>query len=274
MNAAATFVAKTAYASRQVQNVEFTSALPVGNERSLIAFGSYVSLPSELASRMNLDFVNIRTSQVKASPYEVASLDPIAMDLAPGTDRPASLVDVATSFSDNANAFIASPVDEAAAYLEGARLGVAAQMSKLNLKYLPALLGENQSRVFSPNALASVVVAQQTMSEGSVWTVIATRNASAIAAQTEVLTDRNVWNKLNGAIQSFSETGQVLDQEFSKDERLFQTQPLSIANTRLVVAGWLANNAEIYVGALLLAALVLGLGTFMVLVTGRRGHHG
>jgi hypothetical protein len=278
MNAAATFVAKMAYASRQIQPVEFTSILPVGEDANLIAFGSYTNLPSELTGRMNLDFVNIETAEAKASPFEVASLDVIPMDtqLAASDSPPGttSIVSKATSFSDYANTFLSAPVSETNALLMQAKAGVADEMSKLNLKYLPALLGEQRREVYSPTAQASVVVAQQTTATGNVWTVVASKSASAIVAQTEVLTDRNVWNKLGGAVQSFSETGQVLDQKFSKDEHLFQTQPLSIGNARLVAAGWLANNAEIYVGALLSAAVLLGLGTFMVLVTGRRRHHG
>ena len=45
---------------------------------------------------------------------------------------------------------------------------------------------------------------------------------------------------------------------------------MTISNSRLVAAGWLANNAEIYVSALLGSAILLGIGTFLVLVTGRR----
>lgn len=279
LNAAATFVAKMAYASRQIQPVAFTSILPVDDDANLIAFGSYINLPSELTGRMNLDFVNIRTaSSAKASPFEVASLDAISIDpeaMLPETAQDGtSIVDKANGFSDSANAFLSAPVAETGALLERTKAGVADRMSKLNLKYLPALLGEQVSRAYSPPAEATVVVAQQTTEKGNVWTVVAAKSSDAISAETEMLTDRNVWNTLGGSVQSFSETGQVLEQKFSKDEQLFQTQPLTIGNARLVAAGWLANNAEIYVGALLSTAVLLGLGTFMVLITGRRRHHG
>ncbi|MBX9454645.1 MAG: cellulose biosynthesis cyclic di-GMP-binding regulatory protein BcsB [Rhizobium sp.] len=275
MNAAATFVAKMAYAARQIQKVEFTSILPVGEDASLIAFGSYNNLPSELTGRMNLDFVNLETA-AKASPFEVASLNvmPIDTQLDAGPRDVATIMEGAANLSDYTSAFLSEPFEETGALLNRAKTGIAGQLSRLNLKYLPALLGDERREIYSPDAQAAVVMAQQSTSTGNVWTVIAARNANAIATQTEVLTDRNVWNRLGGSVQSFSETGQVIDQRFSKDEHLFQTQPLTFSNARLVAAGWLANNAEIYVGALLSAAILLGLGTFMVLVTGRRHDHG
>lgn len=88
----------------------------------------------------------------------------------------------------------------------------------------------------------------------------------------DVLTGPNVWNKLGGSAQSFSDTGVVLEQQVASNQRLFQTQPMTVSNARLVTAGWLANNATTYVAALLAAAVMLGIGTFMMLYTGRRNH--
>jgi hypothetical protein len=117
-----------------------------------------------------------------------------------------------------------------------------------------------------------MVVAQASSNNGGVWTVFAARNADAIQAQADVLTDYSVWNKLGGAVQSLTDTGEVIDRRESANQYLFETQPLTFANARLVAAGWLANNAEIYIGALLGTAIMLGIGTFMVLRTGRRRH--
>ena len=89
---------------------------------------------------------------------------------------------------------------------------------------------------------------------------------------TDVLTDLNVWNTLGGSVQSFSDTGIQLDQQESANQRLYQTQPLSLSNMRLVTASWLANNATVYIIALLTAAILLGLGTYLVLTGGRRNH--
>jgi hypothetical protein len=277
VNAAATFIAKMAYSSGRIKKVEFTSTLPELEGVNLVAFGSYDTLPSELMNRMKLDFINIRTATAKASPMEVASLDKTTLPdmdgtLVPATDADSALLATTADFSDHANAFIRSPVRQSAALLEGARHLVSAEMGKMNLKYLPTLLDGERNDVFSPSSDATLVVAQESSEHGGVWTVVAARKSETLVAQTDVLTGQNVWNKLGGAVQSFTDTGAIIDQKFSAREFLFQTQPMTVANSRLIAAGWLANNAEVYIGALLIAAILLGIGTFLVLVTGRRGH--
>ncbi|MDB5524012.1 MAG: bacterial cellulose synthase subunit [Rhizobium sp.] len=275
MNAAATFIAKMAYSSGRIKRVEFTSMLPELDTTNLIAFGSFDTLPSELMTRMKLDFINIRSASVKASPLEVASLDNRALPTLTTqttSDAPdlASLWSRTANVSDYANAFMQAPVAQSTAALNAVKHMAAAEMQKLNLKYLPSLLDERREETFSPSADATLVVAQESSDTGGVWTVIASRKAETIETQTDILTDYNVWNKLGGAVQSLSDTGEILDQKVSAREYLFQTQPMTISNSRLVAAGWLANNAEIYVSALLGAAILLGIGTFLVLVTGRR----
>ena len=72
-----------------------------------------------------------------------------------------------------------------------------------------------------------------------------------------------------GSAPAFSQTGSVLDRQEAKNQTLFQTQPMSLSNLRLVLASWLANNASIYIVALLASAILLGIGTYMALLTGR-----
>jgi hypothetical protein len=277
VDAAATFVAKMAFSSGRVKKVQYTSTLPDLNTSNLIAFGSYDTLPSELTTRLNLDFINIKSVEAKASPLEVASLDNLAIPaLAPASsaDAPAlsSVLNKTFGLSDYASEFLNAPLDQTASALHSVKLMASEEMNRLNLKFLPSLLGDERTETFSPSADATLVVAQESTADGRVWTVVAARKSEAIAAQTDILTDYNVWNKLGGAIQSFSDTGAVIDQKFSSNEYLFQTQPMSMSNARLVTAGWLANNSEIYISALLAAAMLLGIGTFLVLVTGRRDH--
>lgn len=274
MNAAATFIAKMAFSSDQVKKIEFTSALPDLDTSNVIAFGSYDTLPSELTARMKLDFVNIRaTAQAKQAPFEVASLDGVAIPLETpdGVEAPQALPQLA-SLTSLAEGFVSDPAKQSGQLLDSAKTKAVSEMQKLNLKYLPALLDEGRDDTFSPSSAASLVVAQKSSQNGGVWTVVAARSADTIQSQTDVLTDYDVWNKLGGAVQSLTDTGEIVDQKVSADQHLFQTEPLTFSNVRLITAGWLANNAEIYIGALLGAAIMLGIGTFLVLVTGRRNH--
>jgi hypothetical protein len=274
MNAAATFMAKMAFSSDRVKKVEFTSVLPDLDTANVIAFGSYDTLPSELTGRMKLDFVNIRTVEAKRAPVEVASLDGVAIDIPAAQDEEDSAKTLPqlsrlASFAEN---LASNPATEARMMVDSAKFKALREMQKLNLKYLPALLDEGRDDTYSPPSTAAMVVAQASSNNGGVWTVFAARNADAIQAQADVLTDYSVWNKLGGAVQSLTDTGEVIDRRESANQYLFETQPLTFANARLVAAGWLANNAEIYIGALLGTAIMLGIGTFMVLRTGRRRH--
>jgi len=272
MNAAATFLAKMAFSSDRVKKVEFTSTLPDLDTTNVIAFGSYDTLPSELTTRMKLDFVNIRTVEAKRAPVEVASLDGVAISLPAASDDEAAqkAVPQISRLTNYAEKFVSDPAKQSGLLLAGVKSKAVVEMQKLNLKYLPTLLDEGRDDTFSPSSTAALVVAQESSEKGGVWTVVAARNADTIQSQADVLTDYSVWNKLGGAVQSLTDTGEIIDQKESANEYLFQTQPLTFSNARLIAASWLANNAEIYIGALLGAAVMLGFGTFMVLRTGRR----
>jgi hypothetical protein len=262
-----------AFSSDRIKKVEFTSALPDLDTANVIAFGSYDTLPSELTSRMKLDFVNIRTTEAKRAPVEVASLDGVAIPLPAASDEQTDAQKSLPGLSKLANyaeAFATDPARQSQRFLSGVKSTAVSEMQKLNLKYLPTLIDEGRDDTFSPTSTAALVVAQESSGKGGVWTVVAARNADTLQSQADVLTDYNVWNKLGGAVQSFTDTGEVIEQKDSAEQYLFQTQPLTVSNARLIAAGWLANNAEIYIGALLGTAIMLGIGTSMVLRTGRR----
>ncbi|MCD7107990.1 cellulose biosynthesis cyclic di-GMP-binding regulatory protein BcsB [Rhizobium sp. DKSPLA3] len=274
MDAAATFVAKMAYASGQVKPMQYTSLLPAMDTANLIAFGGYDTLPSELVSRMNLDFVNIRNmAGAAASPYEVAALENFGPQSDMQRQMTTSVVGTAVDLSQTAGSFLAAPVERSAEMLQAIRSKAASELSKLNLAPLRAILGDEiKPEAFAPTAQTTLVIAQNAGGNGGLWTVVASKSASGIVAGTDVLTDLNVWNTLGGSVQAFSETGIRLDQQLATNQTLYQTQPFSLSNMRLVTASWLANNATVYIFALLTAAILLGLGTYMVLTTGRRNH--
>lgn len=276
MNAAATFAAKLAYASERVNTFRFTSVLPQTDRTHMIAFGAYDTLPSQLVSQMKLDFVTKRRlAMAETRAVEVASLETdagrgqVASDADDRTLVAAAYVG-AGDLADRASEFVNAPLEQSGRLIETVRNKVADGANRLRLS-LP-FGGEANEPAFSPSPEAAFVVAQASPQNGSIWTVVAARKADGIMNDVDVLTGPNVWNKLGGAAQSFSDTGMVLDQKVASSQHLFQTQPVTVSNSRLVAAGWLANNATTYVGALLVAAVMLGIGTFMMLYTGRRNH--
>ncbi|KQR72945.1 cellulose biosynthesis cyclic di-GMP-binding regulatory protein BcsB [Rhizobium sp. Leaf341] len=274
MDAAATFVAKMAYSSGQVKPMQYTSLLPTLDTANLIAFGGYDTLPSELVSRMNLDFVNIRNMAGSgASPYEFAALENFGPQSDVQRQMTTSVVGTAVDLSQTASNFLAAPIEQSAVLLKAIRQKTVSELSKLNIAPLRAILGDEiKPEAFSPTAEATLVIAQNSGRNGGLWTVVASKSANGIVAGTDVLTDLNVWNTLGGSVQAFSETGIKLDQQLATNQTLYRTQPLSLSNIRLVTASWLANNAAVYIFALLTAAILLGIGTYLVLATGRRNH--
>ncbi len=276
LNAAATFVSKMASSSGWIKPFEFTSIMPEAGNGQVIAFGSYSTLPVELTSAMKLDFVNLRQAARpgrKPMSLQVASLETNTMPAQVQSDAPqGTLLTAAFSgaslFSEQAAEFAAAPVEQSRALFDIARLKFVDELSLLDPSHLLPGFGKEEP-AFAPLSDAEFVVAQSSFPQGGVWTVVASRDPGQIMADTDVLTSNDIWNTLGGAAQSFSETGVVMDSRMASSQVLFQTEPMTITNMRLVAAGWLGNNAPMYVTALLSAAILLGLGTFFTLRTGR-----
>ncbi|MEA3533352.1 cellulose biosynthesis cyclic di-GMP-binding regulatory protein BcsB [Rhizobium sp. CC-YZS058] len=266
VDAAATMVAKMAFSSGQVKTMHYTSILPTMST-NLIAFGGYDTLPSELVSRMNLNLVNLRNmAGAKASPFEVAAMENFGPHADAQRQVVAGLLDQAADLSAPTDGVAETAIH----LLQVTRQKVVGELSKFDIGPFRSLLGVDGARPsYAPTAETAFLIAQNTARDGGLWTVVASKSANEIAAGTDVLTDVNVWNKLGGAVQAFSQTGSVLDRQEAKNQTLFQTQPMSLSNLRLVLASWLANNASIYIVALLASAILLGIGTYMALLTGR-----
>ncbi|OQP87759.1 hypothetical protein BTR14_04160 [Rhizobium rhizosphaerae] len=260
MDAAATFAAKLAYASNQVKPLQYASILPPLDNSNVIAFGAFDTLPSELTTRMRLDLVNLRAATSgRPQLAEIAALQPTAIrsDAQDGT----------------IGALLDKPLEKVGSFAGRLQGKIQDAAETLDISRLRVMMGaESGNRRFAPAANAALVVAQDVGKNGGLWTVVAARDMDSLTARTDTLTDINLWNKLGGAVQSFSETGEMLQQQISPREQMFQTQPLTFSNARLVAAGWLANNAAFYIAALLIAAILLGIGTFMMLISGRRPH--
>lgn len=83
------------------------------------------------------------------------------------------------------------------------------------------------------------------------------------------LTHRSVWSRIGGSILSIADTGEIVDKVEAKNTTLFLTQPSTVTNSRLVIAGWLSNNSDKYVVAVMGVFSLLGLFTHLLLRIGR-----
>jgi hypothetical protein len=123
---------------------------------------------------------------------------------------------------------------------------------------------------FSPTT--SMVMAQGMVGDGSdsVTTLVTAPNASMLVQAAACLVDPRVWQQIGGrlAVLDASE-GKVTSIPVEKT-RLVVTAPLTVSNVRLITAGWLSLNTEIYViTALILGLMLAGTTTLFVRSVGR-----
>lgn len=96
------------------------------------------------------------------------------------------------------------------------------------------------------------------------WTVVAAADAATLTAGVQTMAAAANWAQLGGAVTVLHDDGQVVSHDAS-EERLYETQPRSFGNLRLVFAGWLSRHLQAYVLTLILLALMLGISTRLFL---------
>ncbi|MBX9761122.1 MAG: cellulose biosynthesis cyclic di-GMP-binding regulatory protein BcsB [Beijerinckiaceae bacterium] len=108
-----------------------------------------------------------------------------------------------------------------------------------------------------------LVVAQSILgSNGNdVRTIVTAPDSVTLQQSVACLVDPRVWRQIAGRIAILNTAdGQVLNMPV-ESSTLIATQPFSVQNVRLIVAGWMSLNNKIYVMLLLLAAGLLALTT-------------
>jgi hypothetical protein len=104
-----------------------------------------------------------------------------------------------------------------------------------------------------------------------VVTLITAPNSSYLGEVAGCLVDPRVWMKIAGRMSSIDASNGQVAVTPAGAPRLISTQPFSIGNTRLIVAGWLSLNTATYVVVAFALALLLALTTTLfVRNVGRR----
>lgn len=124
------------------------------------------------------------------------------------------------------------------------------------LRLLPA-----EDPPFAPGAEAQLLVAQgEGPAPGSVWTVVSAPTVAALGRGIGDLVREDGWRQLAGRVATLGSDGALAAQPVG-DATFVRTQPLTVANLRLIVANWLSENVLSYATLIVLAALLLGLST-------------
>ncbi|MGE3247075.1 MAG: cellulose biosynthesis cyclic di-GMP-binding regulatory protein BcsB, partial [Beijerinckiaceae bacterium] len=113
------------------------------------------------------------------------------------------------------------------------------------------------------NESASLILAQNIIGKSSknIWTLISAPNTGLLNQAVGCLVDPRVWQQINGKIAVLNASEGSVAVIPVTDSTLIPTQPLSVANLRLIVAGWFSLNSKIYVLCALLIAFLLALST-------------
>ena len=122
-------------------------------------------------------------------------------------------------------------------------------------------------------AAASLIVAQgyRNGNGADVITIVTAPEAKTLARTVEALVDPARWSDLRGRLVAMNSSAQVLETVEASHVRLIQTQPASLNNSRLILAGWLSLHPTAYViSALLMAALLAFATNSLVKNVGRK----
>jgi len=125
---------------------------------------------------------------------------------------------------------------------------------------------------FSPTT--SMVVAQGLTGERSdtVTTLVTAPNAPMLVQAAACLVDPRVWQQIAGRVAVLDASEGKVSSIPVEKTHLVVTAPLTISNVRLITAGWLSLNTEIYIMAALFLGLVLAATTTLFVRSIGRKH--
>ncbi len=252
LNGAATFLARLAYSANRIIDTHVANTATLDGNAPTLVVGGFGTIPAAFAGRFPLS----------KAPEPLVPLDALGNELE--ADAPIPL-----TWTEWAQASVAGLPDllrdqsAQIAYDVRAALYGAGKSAGLNVD---ALRPEQTSRNFVPDASTSLLVAQQVNDTGTApITLIAAPEGSDLMAGIDRLIGTSGWTSLNGSVVTVSDLGQVLQTVPPVGVQLYADETPTLANSRLIAAGWLSNNPAIYVALLLAFAAMLGLSTGLVL---------
>lgn len=111
----------------------------------------------------------------------------------------------------------------------------------------------------SVSARTSLIVSQHIAggSTNDVWTFVLAPTSQALSEAVNCLVDPRIWQQVDGRVSYLDASEARVETLPAEDLKFISTQPLSVANLRLVLASWLSLNQFAFVGIMLLLACVL-----------------
>ncbi len=262
LNAAGTLLARMATGSGSVRATRFVSALPHEEVGDLLAVGTYGALPEDLMAAVHLGDMNGKFDAAQRGNGGWLGLTEARAAVGEREpDEPGERLQAEDGSNASLDAF-AAPVDYRARFAELAQPLVAPVVRELDR------LGRRGEVETAPLPDDALVLAQAAapIATGAAWTVLAAPNSTLLAEGTARLSSEASWTRVEGArVDVPSAANEPIVAVAGRDERLFETQPTTIANARLVLAGWFSRHTENYAAFVLGSSLLLGLSTLLLL---------
>lgn len=251
---AATFLTRLAYASGRVIPATFSSAVSLDEKSPLLVVAAAGQLPADIRQALPVDLA----ATPVAPTYDFASALPSETTVPTGqsSDQLVNLPSVDMLTADARAVF-----DDVKSSLYG--LGMTVGLPVDGLRNLQ-VVGE------APVNGTDLLVAQTLNRTGTApVTVLTAATGEQIAEAMPGLVGAG-WIRLDGSASALVSTGEKLQAVKSQDVQYYPGADSSLGNLRLVAAGWLSNTPSLYVMLVLVAALLLGLVTHILLVRTRR----
>ncbi|MDY8110801.1 cellulose biosynthesis cyclic di-GMP-binding regulatory protein BcsB [Fulvimarina sp. 2208YS6-2-32] len=255
LGGAATFIARIAQASKQIRPVTLQTGLRDDGQADVLAIGTYATLPSEVLRATGLEDGTAFQSSVSEIVDDKVSLssgsrllEPVKATFFASFEQPINLTERLDELRNSISAFF--------------------QGTRSAFGRLPGLSSFLETKGFValgniPDKATALTVISQAATPGPVprtWTVVAGPDQNSLSQGIIELTEPSNWQQLQGAAVALAPDGTLVSFA-AEGERLFETQPRSVSNLRLVFAGWLSRHLLEYLLGLSLIALLLGLST-------------
>ncbi|WP_416357602.1 cellulose biosynthesis cyclic di-GMP-binding regulatory protein BcsB [Aureimonas phyllosphaerae] len=254
-DAAATIVARMAASSGTVRQPRFVNTLPHAEGGDLLAVGTYSSLPNDLASALRLrDGTSaFALSETPTGWSGVSEANASTMHGEAPADVPAPDATTLSAFAD--------PV------------GVGQRVAEITRPVTNAIHNAvatyRERRAEAPRELpqdGALLVQAATPAPGTAWTVFTAPTSALLTQGLHRLGTPTTWNAIDGARTDIpAAADQALVSTNDDKEMLFETQPRSISNARLVLAGWFSRHSDRYAALMFASSILLAVSTFLLL---------
>ncbi len=255
IGAAATFLARAAVVARRPLHTAFTTDKNDLNSGSAILLGSIVDFRSSLVDWFGLNYSSLKEGwshpQDVVKPSETEAEKQI-VKVEPPPD------DLFDQWADNVHTthWSFDPTPALRAWYD----------RYINVHSSDFAFYRSANRKFEPDAKTTIVVAQAQAPSGGhdTWTLVAAANDAILARDMRGLVAPTNWSRIEGRAIAFDPKKNTVAVSSGNGGYFIETAALTPANFRLVAAGWLSSNVDVYVLVLTFAALICGVLTRIV----------